>query len=31
MNDVRSGGHIDGDDEVVGRHVEVEVAMWQDV
>ena len=31
MNDVRRGGRIDGDGEVVGRHVEVEMAMWKDV
>ena len=31
MNHVRSGSRIDGDGEVVGRHVEVEMAMRQDI
>ena len=31
MNHVRSGGHVDGDGEVVGRHFEGEKAIRQDI
>ena len=31
MNDVRRGGRIDGDGEVVGRHVEVKMVTWQNI
>ena len=31
MNHVRSGGRIDGDGEVVGRHFEGEKAIRQDI
>jgi hypothetical protein len=31
VNHVRSGSRIDGDGKVVGRHVEVEMAMRQDI
>jgi len=31
VNDVRSGGHIDGDGGVVGRHVEDGSTTWQDI
>ncbi len=31
MSDVHSGGYVDGDGGVVGRHVEGERAIWQDI
>ena len=31
MDDVHSGGHMDGDGGVVGRHVEVEMATRQNI
>ena len=31
MDDVRGGGHIDGDGGVVGHHVEDERTTWQDI
>jgi len=31
VSDVHSGGHVDGDGGVVGRHFEGERAIWQDI